>query len=850
MLETQSKEEILGINWGRPRTSRQLLKIDIYTAQGLHRGFNTRTIEGMAHVIKTQTALRGSSYVQKLLLEAVKSEKIASQLQETFSCLLDGAAMKEATKSWQTSHPNVELGMYISNEVASGKTSALAGAKHMVAQLRKAADDQSHHRSPKSKLPPTFFARQDTTDVVKTRKSTNFQKSHPHLPRQLTRHLSSFGPEDEGRKEQGVIDSPKSGRRTSSVISNASGGGAEIDDGGNDLDDLLFDESSEEEEEGNTEYGVQLADMKLLNGDEEAVKVAGLYRASCDRRRTHPIKKIVLNLTKEKCDMSRVELRSHDLQPICDIMSRLNHIRQLDLSYNALGPAGALLLAEGMKGNLRRLTSLNLEGNSMGEKAGVQICSGVKGMHALKTFNIARNKIGDDSVVALGASCSTKCRDMVLDISYNFVGDVGFEGIVKLVVEKVTDLNAEWNNVGAKGTKKLGEAASKECRLTSLNLSSNPLYTPGLLPLLSLALIHPTLQSLRVSNTSIDSTGGWCAVKSMSLAGLRRMELDGNVIGEEVAFLYLAYVRESCSDPAISPKRSPKRLSTKGGGGRSRARTRTISNEIHKCEFSYTLTPISSETVYNLEDPSLTLELSNVWEHFVGTYVTSLCQAHRSHKVISSFIDGVIFNPNRIAALPHEGSLSMVLEHSVGAARSAVIGRHEGVKMRLDLSNERDREVGISQLIKHLELRMDGGPKNASNAIGLKTSDGGQAMYVSDVKLDGRGVKVGGRGWFKNHKSGILEYKLNESYLRMNSEIRGKKECEIIIADVRGRRGVFLHSLTIDGTNVGAEELERRVEEGVGINGKSEWKTKLEIRCPDYVKNSNPLMAEDEEEEG
>jgi hypothetical protein len=154
--------------------------------------------------------------------------------------------------------------------------------------------------------------------------------------------------------------------------------------------------------------------------------------------------------------------------------------------------------------------------------------------------------------------------------------------ILLALLTAVTDLNAEWNNVGAKGTKKLGDAASKECRLTSLNLSSNPLYTPGLLPLLSLALIHPTLQSLRVSNTSIDSTGGWCAVKSMSLAGLRRMELDGNVIGEEVAFLYLAYVRESCSDPAISPKRSPKRLSTKGGGGRSRARTRTISNEIHK----------------------------------------------------------------------------------------------------------------------------------------------------------------------------------------------------------------------------------------------------------------------------
>jgi hypothetical protein len=60
--------------------------------------------------------------------------------------------MKEASKSWQANHPNVELGMYISNEVASGKKNALAGAKHMVAQLRKAADDQSHHREAKSKV--------------------------------------------------------------------------------------------------------------------------------------------------------------------------------------------------------------------------------------------------------------------------------------------------------------------------------------------------------------------------------------------------------------------------------------------------------------------------------------------------------------------------------------------------------------------------------------------------------------------------------------------------------------------------------------------------------------------------
>ena len=256
--------------------------------------------------------------------------------------------------------------------------------------------------------------------------------------------------------------------------------------------------------------------------------------------------------------------------------------------------------------------------------------------------------------------------------------------------------------------------------------------------------------------------------------------------------------------------------------------------------------------MYNLEDPSLSLDLSSAWEYFVGTYAISLCQAHRSQKVISSFIDGVIFNPNKVAALPHEGTMSMVREHGVRAQRSTMfVGHHEGVAMRLDLSKERDREVGISLLVKHQEMRIDGGPKNASNAVGLKSS-AGHAMYASDVKLDGKGVKVRGRRWFQDRESGVLTFTLNESYLRktVEGEIRGKSECETVVADIRGRRGVSLQSLTIDGKNVGVEELENRVAEGGDNNRKSEWRTKVEIRCPDHANNSNPLLAEEGEEEG
>lgn len=147
----------------------------------------------------------------RLLKEAVRSEKIAAQIQETFECILSSAKLRDATKAWQANHPLTDLGTYVSNSVAVGKSSNL-GAKHMVAQLRKAADDQAKHKTSQLSVSSTFFSQPDTTDVVKRRKSINFQKSHPHLPRHLTTSLSSVGPEDgEKEEDQGIAVSPRRG---------------------------------------------------------------------------------------------------------------------------------------------------------------------------------------------------------------------------------------------------------------------------------------------------------------------------------------------------------------------------------------------------------------------------------------------------------------------------------------------------------------------------------------------------------------------------------------------------------------------------------------------------------------
>ena len=55
---SKTLEEKLGIDFLRPRTARQQLRIDVYAARGLSRFFNARTIETLAKVIKSQTRLR------------------------------------------------------------------------------------------------------------------------------------------------------------------------------------------------------------------------------------------------------------------------------------------------------------------------------------------------------------------------------------------------------------------------------------------------------------------------------------------------------------------------------------------------------------------------------------------------------------------------------------------------------------------------------------------------------------------------------------------------------------------------------------------------------------------------
>ena len=110
--------------------------------------------------------------------------------------------------------------------------------KNIIAKLRQRRDDEIQHRkSTSSPLSATFLSEANTTDMIhrKTNRLSNYAKSHPHLPRTLTRQLSNIGPGEE-YKVRRLSSGPAQG--------GMSNNNAADDDGSHgDLEDLLFEES-------------------------------------------------------------------------------------------------------------------------------------------------------------------------------------------------------------------------------------------------------------------------------------------------------------------------------------------------------------------------------------------------------------------------------------------------------------------------------------------------------------------------------------------------------------------------------------------------------------------------------
>jgi internalin A len=181
----------------------------------------------------------------------------------------------------------------------------------------------------------------------------------------------------------------------------------------------------------------------------------------------------------------------------------------LDLSRNKIGPEGAQALK-----SLTALTYLDLSGNEIGPK-GAQV---LKGLVTLTSLGLSHNQIGPDGAQALKGLVALTS----LDLFGNEIGPEGAEALEGLAA--LTSLNLSGNRIGDKGA----QALARLVALTNLDLSGNLIGDEGAQALKGLA----SLTRLELSFNQIGPEG---ARALEGLVALTRLDLRGNKVGPEGA---------------------------------------------------------------------------------------------------------------------------------------------------------------------------------------------------------------------------------------------------------------------------------------------------------------------------
>jgi Ran GTPase-activating protein (RanGAP) involved in mRNA processing and transport len=102
-------------------------------------------------------------------------------------------------------------------------------------------------------------------------------------------------------------------------------------------------------------------------------------------------------------------------------------LRELSLSFNNIGPAGGIAVANIMRGPVSELTTLSLEGNQLGD---VGICDVAAACPRTKltTLNLANNNFTEPRTCeAFARALAHNATLTTIDIDSNFIGDAGGE---------------------------------------------------------------------------------------------------------------------------------------------------------------------------------------------------------------------------------------------------------------------------------------------------------------------------------------------------------------------------------------------------------------------------------------
>ena len=125
------------------------------------------------------------------------------------------------------------------------------------------------------------------------------------------------------------------------------------------------------------------------------------------------VSKTLRHLNIGDCDLS-----SEESLTLCRQLRNLNQIQTLDLSYNSLGSAGAIIIAESIRkfGSLSQLQDLNLGDCSLCKSGSTMLIQALSKCKLLQFLSLSRNPIGNDGGEYLSKSITSWGPEAELEI--------------------------------------------------------------------------------------------------------------------------------------------------------------------------------------------------------------------------------------------------------------------------------------------------------------------------------------------------------------------------------------------------------------------------------------------------
>ena len=231
-------------------------------------------------------------------------------------------------------------------------------------------------------------------------------------------------------------------------------------------------------------------------------------------------------------DLSSAEIKNVGANVISVVLEKNSCLTYLDLSFNGFeGVVSSLFKA--LKAN-SSLTSLNLEGNFIGEDGASFLSHALKANSSLTNLNLSINSIGDAGASSLSKTLKANSSLTNLNLSYNRIGDAGASSLSKALKENssLAVLGLTDNFIGDTGASCLSKALKANFFLADLNLSCNRIGDTGASSLSEALKENSSLAVLDLTGNSIGDTGASCLSKALTAnSSLDTSDLTYNSVG-------------------------------------------------------------------------------------------------------------------------------------------------------------------------------------------------------------------------------------------------------------------------------------------------------------------------------